>query len=257
MLDLTLSFSAKGANSTLRRPIICSSCESLLLADFEEDSWDRLSEVCLTTLRLLASASQRLRKRASGCWHCGREALIVELEWRDGFFDDLVLRDPRLCETCLGLLGLTPFGFVDEDERRAQARLVVLIELARQAGAEGSACAAPGRRRSDELILVNLALLERDAHDYQLLGDGEGYCELAHSLGLSVDEAEAEIARLLAVGEPPLTLRAINGVLGPRLNAHGWLRVRSLQKQYADGPPYTAPELRSRSVKRALDILAA
>lgn len=257
MLDLTVSFSANGGTRILSRPSLCSSCETLLLADFHEDGWDRLSEVCLYELRLLASASARMRTRASGCWHCDREAQIAELEWRDAFFDDLVLRDPRLCETCLGLLGLRPFGFANEDERRQAARLAVFIELERQAANADVPSIDRERRRSDDLILVKLALLERDAHDSQLLDDGEGYHELAGALGLSLQEAEAEVARLLATEDPPLTLRSINGVLGPRLNARGWLRVRGLQQQYTVGPPFAEQALRSRAIRRALDMLAA
>jgi hypothetical protein len=254
MLDLTIAFAGETDAGTLHRPVVCFDCEALL---FGAEDPERLAEVRCCKLRLLAGRPTRYAKHTEGCWYCSRPADPVPLEWQDSFFDELVLRNPRLCGTCLPLLGFTALGSTASEESQHAARLRVFAVLADHAEHAQPLPIAPERRRDDDLILAKLALVERDAHDYDLTDDGEGYWELAHLLGLSLSEGEAEVARLLALPEPPITLRPLNGTLSPRLNARGWLRVRGLQKGYAEGPPYPEPALRSRTLRRTLDRLAA
>jgi hypothetical protein len=255
MLAMTISFAVDGAPHTLQHPVVCDTCEVLVFGEEgDENGCELLAETRLFVLRL-AAGNRKRRKQADACCWCSRTAAPVELEWEDASFDDLRLSNPTFCSACLGLIGLTPFGFAVADQEQWEARLKVFAALSDTAETATEPEIAPARQRADELILVKLALLERDSHDFQS-GDFDGYHDLAHSLGLASVEAEAEVARLLRSPESPLCLRAVDGALVPRLSSHGWLRVRALQKLYASGLRHRPPALRSTSLRRALDQLA-
>jgi hypothetical protein len=249
MLALTIEFQGARGAGTLDHPVMCHTCEALVFGEDEET----LAETRVCALRLMALRQRKFEKQPHRCWSCSRPAAPVTLAWQDTAFAEATLDDPTICPTCLALLGLSAFGFAAADEAFYEARMDVVIALVNTPKTEVPV--APMRRRLDELVLVKVALLERAHHDYTL-DDTGGYDYLAGQLGLSLNEVEAEVERLLAQRDAQIVLRAVDGVLAPRLNARGWLRVRGLQKLHREGPPYLDPALRSRALRRALERLS-
>jgi hypothetical protein len=253
MLAISIDFQHEARTLTLEAPTLCRICEVLLLAnELGDNEWDSLAETRLNVCRTQLARSRRTSNgNAKTCWRCSHPGKIKDIVWHDDFWPEISFNRPCLCDPCAALLDLLPYGGADSDEQAFEARhrvFAMLVEA--QATETRPQLLAPERQRRDELILARLALLERDLHDLAYLDHGDDYDELARGLGLSREEAEAEVARLLAVQQPMIMLHPREGALVPTLNAHGWRRVRELMHAQATDKQLDC--FRSRGLQRAL-----
>jgi hypothetical protein len=227
-LATSIEFTWDGQTATLEAPTLCDTCEVLLIGG-NFDDWDRYSQTCLFECRTFHHLSCQSVRNTDTCWRCSRPGEVRYMFWNDPHWPEFSFEDPCLCNDCVALLGLLPYGGTFCDELAYEARFRVLGMLVEAQAHETDPSPLPlARQRREELILAKLALLERDLHDVGELDHGDDYDELAHGLGLSRAEAESEVARMLRAAPPRVRLRARQGALVPALNAAGWQRVREL-----------------------------
>jgi hypothetical protein len=234
---------------------LCPMCARLLAPSaYESDLHDELD------VRYLAQEAldQRLGEVfASGngspdrCWWCARPAAPVDCTVHEG--GQLLFDAPVLCDVCFGLSGHVGGGFADVDDDWSRAVETALDVLDRERTAPASGL----RERSVELVLAKLALLEIEARCYSLVYPGDGFSELASSLGLAEPEARAQILRLWNEPDSIVTFRRFDDGVLPVLSAAGRRRLVDLQQQLRSGSPYRARALRSASLRRTLERLEA
>ncbi|MGH2971102.1 MAG: hypothetical protein ACRDLE_02985 [Gaiellaceae bacterium] len=226
---MSIEFSRDGQKAFLETPTLCFDCQVLLVGDEFDNDEDTLAQMRLSECRKFARLSSRRHVDRVTCWRCSRPGEVRDTTWSDPYWPEFDFANPCLCDACVALLDLLPYGGALADEVARDQRFNIIAMLVQEQAREVDPLPLrPERQRSEELILAKLALLERDLHDVGQLAHGDDYDELAHGLGLSRAEAEAEVARMLRATPPRVRLRPREGTLVPALNGAGWNRVREL-----------------------------
>jgi hypothetical protein len=252
----TLSFGGSRVDESPELPLsLCGMCARLLapfaFASELHDDWDIVAVGRSAVDHQLAEVFASGAGAADRCWWCVRPGAPVDCSQHEGA--QLRFEQPVLCDVCAGLSGHLSGGFAHVDEQRSAATERAVETLAREANPPTT----PLRQRSSELVLVKLALLEMQATDDLFADPGDGFAELAGSLGLSENEARAQILGLFNESDSPVTFYRFDGTVVPMLSPLGRRELRELQHQHRLGPPFATVALRSRSLRRALHELDA
>lgn len=225
---------------------LCPMCARLLapglfLSDLHDDDLDVLDVARGALDQRLAEVYASGEGSSDHCWWCERPGAPWNSTVRA---DGVVLFDsPVLCDECVGLSGHVGGGFAYIDAAWEAACIRVLDVVARERRPPVKTL----RGVREELLLAKLALLERDGLlDYP----EDAFAELRASLGLAEEETRAQVLRLWAQPDSPVTFARVDGCLTPKLSAAGRARLSELRTACRSGSRDGA--LRSAALRRAL-----